>query len=373
MKKINILIFQPYPRFGGADRSIIRIINSNNNANFTLISITKCKYKKFLNKKINYIQLNSSRTFCSIFNLRKKVRKFISKFKSSKNIFISNQNFANVVAILSLKKLLNLKIILIERNHLNELYNYKGIFDFFKKKIILFLIKFTYKEANSIVGISKTLSRDLSKFIKKKVTTIYNPAMDNEIYKNISHKFNLPKKIIKKKLILNVGFYEIQKDQITILKAFKLLIKDSDKYHLLLVGRGSLFGYLNKFVKANKLTQHVTFMQRVNNPSELYKAADLFILSSRYEGFGNVLVEALKNNCPVITSNCYAGPMEIIGNGKYGDYFNVGDHEGLKKKITNFFSNKTILHHKTLKAKTHLKNFSLLQNKIAFKKLFDTV
>ena len=373
MNEMNIFIFQPYPKFGGADRSIIRMINSNNDANFTLISITKCKYKKYLNKKIKYIQLKSSRTFSSIFNLRKNVKKLISKFKDKKNIFISNQNFANIITILSLKNLENLKIILIERNHLNELYNYKNIFDFLKKKIILFLIKFTYREADSIVGISKTLSKDLSRFIKKEVTTIYNPAMDNEIYKDISYKFNLPKKIVKKKIILNVGFYEIQKDQITILKALNLLIKESDQYHLLLVGRGSLFGHLDKFVKENKLSKHVSFMQKIDNPSELYKVADLFILSSRYEGFGNVIVESLKNKCPVITSNCCSGPMEIIGYGKYGDYFNVGDYMSLKKKITNFFYNKIVLKQKTLKAKTHLKKFSLLQNKIAFKKLFDNI
>jgi hypothetical protein len=65
--------------------------------------------------------------------------------------------------------------------------------------------------------------------------------------------------------------------------------------------------------------------------------------------------------------------MEIIGYGKYGDYFNVGDYMSLKKKITNFFYNKIVLKQKTLKAKTHLKKFSLLQNKIAFKKLFDNI
>ena len=222
-KKYRIFIFQPYPKFGGADRSIIRMINANTTASFTLISLTKCDYKKHLNKKINYIELKAKRALFSIFELKKKVLGLIHKSKNQKNIFVSNQNFANIVTILSLQKIKNLKTILIDRNHLDELDNPKNFIDFIKKKIMLLLIKLTYKNANAVVGISKILSKDLSKFIKKKVQIIYNPAMDSSIYLKVSNNIKLPKKVFKKKIILNVGFFENQKDQITILKDFKLL------------------------------------------------------------------------------------------------------------------------------------------------------
>ena len=168
-KKFNIFIFHPYPSFGGADRSIIRIINANKNANFTIISLTKCDYKKYLNKKVKRIQLSAGRTILSLFELRNVVLKLMQNSKNEKNIFISNQNFANILTILSLKKIKKLKIILIERNHLEELYNYRNFFDFLKKKIILSLIKVTYKRADFVVGISKKLATDLSRFINKKV------------------------------------------------------------------------------------------------------------------------------------------------------------------------------------------------------------
>ena len=196
-KKFNIFIFHPYPSFGGADRSIIRLINSNKNANFILISLTKCNYKKYLNKKIKYIQLSASRTIFSLFELRNIVLKLMRNLENGKNIFISNQNFANILTILSLKKIEKLKIILIERNHLDELYNYRNFVDFFKKKIILILIKLTYKKADFIVGISKKLTTDLSRFINKKVQLIYNPAMDEQLYKKNSDKVKLNKRILK--------------------------------------------------------------------------------------------------------------------------------------------------------------------------------
>ena len=85
----------------------------------------------------------------------------------------------------------------------------------------------------------------------------------------------------------------------------------------------------------------------------------LFILSSIYEGLGNVLVEALKNNCPVITSSCNSGPMEIIGNGKYGDFFLPRDHKTLAKKILNHFQSPKRLKKKLKIPSSHLQKFSL--------------
>ena len=369
-KKFNIFIFHPYPSFGGADRSIIRLINSNKNAHFILISLTKCNYKKYLNKKIKYIQLSASRTIFSLFELRNIVLKLMRNSENGKNIFISNQNFANILTILSLKKIKKLKIILIERNHLDELYNYRNFVDFFKKKIILMLIKLTYKKADLVIGISKKLTADLSRFINKKVQLIYNPAMDEQLYKKNSDKVKLNKRILKKKVILNIGFFEDQKDQITILKAFNLLKKEFKNIHLVLIGRGSKFNELKSYVEINKLSKDVSLLTKIDNPKNFYKIADLFVLSSKYEGFGNVIVEALKYNCPVITSNCQSGPMEIISKGKYGDFFNVGDYYQLKNKIKNFLIDKSKLKLKTIRAKNHLKKFSISKNKIAFDKLF---
>ena len=198
-KNLNIFIFQPYPKFGGADRSIIRIINSINNATFTVVSLKKCNYKKYLNKKVNYLRLNSSRSIFSVFELRKKINNIVKISKNKKNIFISNQHFANVISVLSLQNIKNLKLILIDRNHLNELKNYDNFIRLLKNKILLFLIKFTYKKANAIVGISKELCKDLSEYIGKKVFLIYNSALDDWFFKKINHKVNLPKKIFKKK------------------------------------------------------------------------------------------------------------------------------------------------------------------------------
>ena len=248
---------------------------------------------------------------------------------------------------------------------------YKNIKDYIKKKIILILIKIYYSKSDAIVGISRKLSIDLEKFINSKVTTIYNPSFEDKIIRN-----NKGKKIKinkNKKIILNIGYFEKQKDQITILKSINILKSYYKNFLLILIGRGSEYKNLNKFIKDNNLNKFVKIYKNIKNPILFYKKADLFILSSIYEGLGNVLVEALKNNCPVITSSCNSGPMEIIGNGKYGDFFLPRDHKTLAKKILNHFRSPKRLKKKLKIPSSHLQKFSLKKNIVNFSELFRKV
>jgi glycosyltransferase involved in cell wall biosynthesis len=369
--KVKLFVFQPYPKFGGDDRSIIKLINGLNYSDITIISILKCPYTKYLNKKIKFKQLKSKRVLFSIYELRSYIKKELLNIKSKKNIIISNQNFANVATILAFKDVNNIKTILIERNHLDELKNYNGMLDFLKKLVISSLIKIFYKNSDAIVGISKKLSKDLKSFINNKVHTIYNPSLEDQIIRNNDVK---PIQIQNlKKIILTVGFLEKQKDQITILKAINILKKNHKNFILILIGRGTQLNKLQNYIKTNNLKNYVKIYQNINNASQFYKVADLFILSSIYEGLGNVVVEALKHKCPVITSNCNAGPMEIINYGKYGDFFQVRDFKVLSNKIANHLKNPERLKQKSISAKKYINKFSLEQNIKKFNELFSKI
>lgn len=370
-KKIKLFIFQPYPKFGGADRSIIKLINGINHNDITVISLQKCNYNRYLNKKIKFKILKSKRTFSSILELRNYIKNEVYKNSEKKNIIISNQNFANIVTIISLQKLNNLKKILIERNHLDELKFYKNFNDYLKKKIMLFLIKIFYSKSDAVVGISKKLSLDLQNFINSKVITIYNPSLEDKIIlNNRAQKIRIDK---TKKIILNVGFLEKQKDQLTILKSINILKNFKKNFILILIGSGSEYIKLKKYILDNNLNAHVKIYRNITNPYLIYQKADLFILSSIYEGLGNVLVEAIKNKCPVITSTCNSGPMEVIQNGKYGDFFLPGDYKMLAKKIINHFNNPKRLKEKLNLPSKHINKFSLKKNVAEFNKLFNQI
>ena len=367
-EKKNIIVFHPYPKAGGADRSIINLINGLTYSRIFFISIFKCKYKEKFERKINFIPLKSKRVFFGMNELKKIVIKIIQENNFSKNILISNQNFANVTCVVSLNNIKNLKLILIERNHINELFYFKGIKDFIKKIIILIGIKLFYRKANSIVGISKTLSKDLSHFIKQEVTTIYNPAYNRIEFEK--KKFKIKKKGIR---LLNVGFLEKQKDQTTLLKAFHIVLKLFPNCHLDIVGRGSQYKNLMLLAKKLKIQDNIKIFTNIDNPEIFYKNCDLFILTSIYEGFANVLVESLKFQCPTITANCKSGPMEIIDNGKYGHYFSVSNYTELSKKIINHLKRPYILKAKSIASKKHIKKFSFKNNSIEFNNLINQI
>ena len=117
---------------------------------------------------------------------------------------------------------------------------------------------------------------------------------------------------------------------------------------------------LKQYVIKNNLTKHVKINNFVNNPYPVIKKSDLFILSSKYEGLPNVLLEALVLNKFVISSNCPTGPKEILLNGKGGLLFKVGDHIDLSNKIIYYLKNK-------YKSKKMLRNSRNNLNKFNYK------
>ena len=94
------------------------------------------------------------------------------------------------------------------------------------------------------------------------------------------------------------------------------------------------------FISRNKLGHKVKLMNFVENPFNLIKQTDLFILSSKYEGLPNVLLEALVLNKFIISSNCSTGPKEILLNGKGGLLFKIGNYKELSKQIQFYTKNK---------------------------------
>ena len=100
----------------------------------------------------------------------------------------------------------------------------------------------------------------------------------------------------------------------------------------MIIGEGPLRKKLENYVYENNLKKHVTFENFKSNLYPFIKQSELFILSSKYEGLPNVILEAIVLKKFVISSECPTGPKEILLNGKGGFLFRVEDHEQLTKK-----------------------------------------
>ena len=154
--------------------------------------------------------------------------------------------------------------------------------------------------------------------------------------KNLKNQKNF--QFQKKLKILNIGRFTDQKDQITLLKSLNI-IKNKIDFEASIVGRGNLKIKLQNYIEKKNLQKSVKLYDFVENPYPLIKQSNLFVLTSKFEGLPNVLLESLVLKKFIISSNCHTGPKEILLNGKGGLLFKVGDYKQLAEKIVYFSKN----------------------------------
>ena len=102
------------------------------------------------------------------------------------------------------------------------------------------------------------------------------------------------------------------------IKAVSHIISSGKQIRLFIIGKGPERTTIEKLIHTLELEKYVTLLGYVDDPYPYYKHADLFIMSSVFEGFGNVLVEALATGTNILATDCPSGPSEIIGNNQYG-------------------------------------------------------
>ena len=372
--KTLIICYHPYSYMGGATNKMIQLLNGLDKKKYKIVYIYLDKnYKLNLDTQIDVIKVNAKSTLLSFFKIKKIIAKF-DKNKFKKKIFISNQNYANILTYFLIRNFKKFKSILIERNHLDEFNHYNSLKEFFKKKIIKKIMKFNYRYASLIIGNSKKLSNDLSNFTNSKVKTIYSPTNSKKIIQ--LSKFYTPKELGKDKSrvrILSVSRFSKRKDIITLLKAFNLIHNKFPKLDLILIGYGSELNKIKSFIKFYKLSKRVHVLSPKKNPFPYFLISDLYVMTSLYEGCPNSIVEALILNLPVISSNCNSGPNEILLNGKGGFIFKKQNFYSLAAKIQLFLRNKNILIKKLkiAKKKTYRFEEKLIINQ--YKNLLDNI
>ena len=257
----NLLIcLHPYSNKGGATNKVIQLLNRIDKKKFKIVYIYLKKNTPLeLKSHIKVIKLKSKRTLFAYSELKKILAKY-NQEKFNKKLLVSNQNYSNVLVYFLLRNFKSIKSVLIERNHLDELYFYISLNDYVKKFIIKIMMKYTYKYSNKIIGNSKKLSSDLAKFVKKNVETIYSPTNFKEL--NKMSKAYKPKGILydKSKIrILSASRFTKRKDLITLLKAFNTIHSKYQNLELLLIGYGPEFQEIKEYIDRNNLKKKSFF------------------------------------------------------------------------------------------------------------------
>ena len=163
-------------------------------------------------------------------------------------------------------------------------------------------------------------------FSKKKCHVLKDPIINLQ---NLNYLKNdqLEKKLLKKKYILNIGRLVSQKNQSFLINAFKKILEFDNEYILIILGEGELENKLKNLAKKLQIEQKILFLGHVENVFKYLKNAKYFVLTSRWEDPGFVLLESAFARTCIISADCPNGPREILENGKGGFLFKSGNLE----------------------------------------------
>lgn len=193
-----------------------------------------------------------------------------------------------------------------------------------------------FPRADAIVAVSQGAADDLARFARldrSTITAIYNPIVGEKKVRTIEQLAPSVWWTGTHRRVLAVGTLKAIKDYATLLAAFAQLRQPVDA-RLLILGEGECRDALEARARQLGLEGRVFMPGFVKDPSPYFQHADLHVLSSTGEGFGNVIVEALEAGTPVVSTDCPSGPREILCDGKFGRLVPVGDPAALATAMT---------------------------------------
>ncbi|MCB9202878.1 MAG: glycosyltransferase [Flavobacteriales bacterium] len=357
MSKKSILFILPDLNPGGAERIVTTILNHIDLDKYSpklMLMRKEGVYLEILKSEIEIVDLKIQRIRQSIFPILKYI------YKHKPDIVFTGYGEVNAFLSPFVPLFRNTKFIARETNVVSQ---------HITKKTIQFFYKF-YPNFKTIICQSDDMMHDLIQNfgIKKQTITKINNPVDVEFIQNKTQEsFDEPLYKNVNKKVIAIGNLSSRKGIDNLLKVFSYL-KD-EPIDLFILGDGAQKEeYIN--LKEELKLEKVHFLGIKKNPYNYLQNSDLFILSSRYEGFPNVLLEAGVCGTYALANNCPGGINEIIQDGINGEIADIENHQEFSKKI------KEVLAKKHDKEKIEQSIVSRFSKEIILKKyfnLFDSV
>jgi len=299
-KKLSILIYSLAS--GGAERVVSILLDElKDKYDITLFLMNETIFYK-IPKDIKIFYLENSYPRESGIKKLLKLPFLAWRYKklNSAEVSLSFMNRPNYISILA--KILGMKSkVVVSERAMPSLQHKSGLQGFINRT----LIKYLYKSADIITANSKGNTHDLqNSFGCKNVVTINNPFDLEKIETYSREEVDFRD---EKFTFITVGRVDSGKNHKLLVEA----IKDIDA-KLYIVGDGELRSALEEQIRELNLKDKVVLLGRQSNPYKYLAKADCFVFSSLYEGFPNVLIEALACGLPVISGDCQSGPREIL-------------------------------------------------------------
>jgi glycosyltransferase involved in cell wall biosynthesis len=323
----NILLIGSELGGGGAERSIslLSCQLENRGYNVILCILSGKDREKFYDtcKKVVFVDPPEHSSIIGKVRAWRYRVNFIKQLKRENNIdvsisFLEGPDYINVITRGKEKVVLSI------RGTKEFDKRIAGTMGFVRKKI---LMPWLYSKADEIVCVCQALSDEMNKYFgirEEKLTTIYN-FYENE---RIIAKSNEPlspeaQKIFSKPVIITSGRLHVSKGQDNLVRVLKM-VKEKADARVMILGVGELKEELISLSHEMGLTvcdwestqtytdADVYLMGFQHNAFQYYRHSAMFALSSSWEGFPNVLAEALICGIPVVSTDCHTGPREIL-------------------------------------------------------------
>lgn len=323
MMKKKILFAIPSFKGGGAERVMINLANNldkNKYQVYLMVINGEGPYKKNVSEDVEILDLETIRLRYSI----KKIVRVINEVKP--HSILSTLDHLNIV-ILALKKLFKSKprIIIRLANTPSQLFK-----NMIKRNRIIMkkMVELFYPKADLIIAQCEEMQKDfLDVFPMNNLTLkyIYNPIDIKKIKSSITERNPYNEDKVN---FLGVGRLSYQKGFDILIRSFEQVSLYIPNAELTILGEGELKSEYLELVNELGIEKKVNFIGFVDNPYDYYYYSDVYVLSSRFEGFPNSLLEALACNAQVVATSCQSGPAEILES-KYGVMADVEDVNSL--------------------------------------------
>lgn len=333
---IKILFLIPDLNTGGAERVLVNILRNIDRKRFRPILVLFKKQGPLLASLPLDVRVYSLKELegkhwygWQWLNLLLQLRRLLKDL--APHAVFSFMWYPNAVALMACMSIrLNFKLIISERTSTST---YEGTFLNLLRTGILRLL---YPKADLIIAPSKKLAADLvaiSRISRDKVVTIHNPVDVQSIHEKAREELSHEWFLKNKNIITAIGRLGSEKGFEHLIKAAALLKRSSIDCKLVIVGEGNERKNLEHLISELRLQDTVQLVGFQQNPYKFLSRSTVFVLSSLYEGFPNVLLEALSLGIPSVATRCPTGPDEIVTDGVNGILVPTADSQALADGI----------------------------------------
>ncbi len=327
----RIAIFLPSLEGGGAERVYINLANrfvaSGLPVDMVLVW-ARGPYLSELDARIRVVDLAVRSKVQTIPALARYLR------RDPPQVLLSAMDISNVAALLA-RQLSGRRVRVVVSCHVHlssQAKHGQRLHD----RALPWLARLLYPGADRIVAVSRGVAEDLAKLLKRpieRIDVIYNPIAVDTVRAQAAAKAGHPwLREGEPPVLLSVGRLIPQKDYPTLFRAVAK-VRQNRAVRLIVLGEGPERAALEQLADQIGISDILAMPGFVDNPFAYMRQARLFVLASRWEGFGLVIIEALACGCPVLSTDCPSGPAEILERGKHGRLAPVGDVDAMARAI----------------------------------------